>query len=97
MMDKLYYTAVDVQNNRWSARIREKFSTVSDYECGGHAALADNAIDYWIYIDGNCFLGDFNHASSTHYDDDIKNDINIYRGNVFINFKIKQFSNTLYL
>ena len=89
MMDKLYYTAVDVQNNRWSARIREKFTAVSDYECGGHAALANNYIDYWIYKDGNCFLGDLNHNSGTHYDDDIKNDINIYRGNVFINFKIK--------
>ena len=80
MMDKLYFTAVDVQNNRWSKRIRETFSTVSDYECGGHAALADNAIDYWIWIDGNCFLGDLNHASAVDYDDDVRNDINIYRG-----------------
>ena len=80
MMDKLYFTAIDVQNNRWSARIRETFSTVSDYECGGHAALADNAIDYWIWIDGNCFLGDIVHGSSVYYDDDTKNVINIYRG-----------------
>ena len=50
MMDKLYFTTVDVQNNRWSKRIRETFSTVSDYECGGHAALANNEIDYWISI-----------------------------------------------
>ena len=80
MMNKLYFTTVDVQNNRWSARIRETFSTVSGYECGGHAALADNAIDYWIWIDGNCFLGDIVHGSSVYYDDDTKNVINIYRG-----------------
>ena len=80
MMDKLYFTTVDVQNNQWSKRIRETFSTVSDYECGGHAALADNEIDYWIWIDGNCFLGDITHGSSVFYDDYIKSSINIYRG-----------------
>ena len=80
MMDKLYFTAVDVQNNQWSKRIRETFSTVSDYECGGHAALANNDIDYWTWIDGNCYLGDLEHGSSVYYDDDTKNDINIYRG-----------------
>ena len=84
MMDQLYFTSVDVQNNRWSSRIREKFETVSDYECGGHAALADNNIDYWIWIDGNCFLGDLNYASAVDYDDDVRNDINIYRGKLYI-------------
>ena len=80
MMDRLYFTAVDVQNNRWSARIREKFTTVSNHECGGHAALANNDIDYWTWIDGNCYLGDLVHGSSVYIDNDIKNDINIYRG-----------------
>ena len=80
MMDKLYFTAVDIQNNRWSVRIREKFSTVSDNECGAHAALADNYNDYWIWIDGNCYLGDLNYGSGVYFDDEMKNDINIYRG-----------------
>ena len=31
-------------------------------------------------IDGNCYLGDLVHGSSVYIDNDIKNDINIYRG-----------------
>ena len=88
MMDTLYYTGVDIQNKRWSARIREKFSTVDDYECGGHAALADNNIDYWIFIDDTCYLGDIPHGSGVYIDDDIKEHVNLNRG-IFLTIKAK--------
>ena len=57
MIGKLYPTSVDVQMNKLTTRIREKVTnTVSELECGAHAALAP--IDYWLYLDGDCYLGD---------------------------------------
>ena len=76
----LYYTSVDVPNNKWSARLREKFSTVSNLECGGHAALANNAIDYWTWINGTCYLGDLAHDSDVHLENDSNSTITICRG-----------------
>ena len=80
MKNKLYPTKVDVQNNKWSSRIKEKFPTVSELECGAHAALVDDTIDYFIYTeDGQCHLGELNHAS-TASDDITVQDIRIRRG-----------------
>ena len=78
MMDQLYFTSVDVQNNRWSSRIREKFETVSDYECGGHAALT-TGVDYFYFSGGKCFLGNIP-SSSTASGDDTLRTIRINRG-----------------
>ena len=91
MMMTLYYTSVDVTNNKWSARLREKFSTVSNLECGGHAALANNAIDYWIWINGTCYLGDLAHDSDVHIEDDSASIITIHRGMMPKKMMIKQF------
>ena len=79
MLEKLYPTTVDVQYNKWTTRIREIFSTVSELECGAHAALAPGPIDYFIYLDGNCYLGDIPHGSSSSGDETLHN-IRIRRG-----------------
>ena len=80
MKNKLYPTKVDVQNDKWSSRIKEKFPTVSELECGAHAALIDDTIDYFIYTeDGQCHLGELNHGS-TASDDITVQDIRIRRG-----------------
>ena len=79
MLEKLYPTTVDVQYKKWTTRIREIFSTVSELECGAHAALAPGPIDYFIYLDGNCYLGDIPHGSSSSGDETMHN-IRIRRG-----------------
>ena len=79
MLEKLYPTTVDVQYSKWTTRIREIFSTVSELECGAHAALAPGPIDYFIYLDENCYLGDIPHGSSSSGDDTVHN-IRIRRG-----------------
>ena len=81
MLEKLYPTTVDVQYNKWTTRIREIFSTVSELECGAHAALAPGPIDYFIYLDGNCYLGDIPHGSSSSGDETVHN-IRIRRGTI---------------
>ena len=79
MLEQLYPTTVDVQYNKWTTRIREIFSTVSELECGAHAALAPGPIDYFIYLDGICYLGDIPHGSSSSGDETVHN-IRIRRG-----------------
>ena len=92
MIDKLYSTSVDVQHNKLTTRIREKFTAVSDLECGAHAALSINGvIDYWTYQDGYCYLGDIPHGSTAE-GDDTKLDINIRRGESTDKYKIDMFS-----
>ena len=78
MMQKLYPTTIDAQQNKWSTRIREKFATVSEFECGAHAALASGPIDYFIFLDGLCYLGDIPYGSSTS-GDETKHNIRIRR------------------
>ena len=91
MMDTLYYTGVDIVNKKWSARIRESFTTENDYECGGHAALALNNIDYWIWVDGTCYLGDIPHGSDVYVADAVKDHVNLNRGSTIFDHKVKIF------
>ena len=91
MMDTLYYTGVDIVNKKWSARIRESFTTENDYECGGHAALALNNIDYWIWVDGTCYLGDIPPGSDVYVADVVKGHVNLNRGSTIFDHKVKIF------
>ena len=68
MIDKLFPTSIDVAQNKMFTRQKEKFNAVSELECGAHAALAENNIDFWRYADnGKCILGELNknHALGT--------------------------------
>ena len=65
MIDKLFPTSIDVAQNKLFAKQKEKFNAVSDLECGAHAALAENNIDFWRYTDnGKCILGELNHNNA---------------------------------
>ena len=83
MLEKLYPTTIEVQQNKWTTRIREKFATVSELECGAHAALAQGPIDYFIFLDGLCYLGDIPHDSSAS-GDETKHNIRIRRSKFII-------------
>ena len=62
MIDKLFPTTIEVAQNKLFSKEKEKFDAVSELECGAHAALAENNIDYWRYTDnGKCILGELNH------------------------------------
>ena len=82
MIEKLYPTSVDVQMNKLTTRIKEKITTVSELECGAHAALAPGPIDYWLYLDGDCYLGDIP-VGSTSSGDETKYDIRIRIGTIY--------------
>ena len=69
MIEKLYPTSVDVQMNKLTTRIKEKITTVSELECGAHAALAPGPIDYWLYLEGDCYLGDIPVGSTASGDE----------------------------
>ena len=96
MINKLYPTSIDAQQNKWTTRIKEKFETVSELECGAHAALAAGPIDYFIYLDGQCYLGDIPHGSSAS-GDETKQTIRIRRGknsiqmNFYVNIYLQSF------
>ena len=61
MIDKLFPTTIEVAQNKLFSKEKEKFDAVSELECGAHAALAENNIDYWRYTDnGKCILGELN-------------------------------------
>ena len=75
----LYPTKIDVQNNKWTTHIREQFDAVSVLECGAHAGLAHGPIDYFIYLDEQCYLGDLLHGSAASSNATIQ-DIRIRRG-----------------
>ena len=81
MMEKLYPTSIEVSNNEFTGRIREKFSTVSEFECGAHAALAVGPIDYFIYLNGQCYLGDIP-VGSTASSETSLHTIRIIRGTI---------------
>ena len=84
MIEKLYPTSVDVQMNKLTTRIREKITNiVSELECGAHAALAPGPIDYWLYLEGDCYLGDIP-VDSTASGDKTKYHIRINIGNIVL-------------
>ena len=61
MIDKLFPTSIEVAQNKLFSKEKERFKAVSELECGAHAALAENNIDYWRYTDnGKCVLGELN-------------------------------------
>ena len=80
MIDKLFPTSIDVAQKKLITRQKEKFNAVSELECGAHAALAENNIDFWRYTDtGKCILGELNqnHAIGTAV---VLREIRIVRG-----------------
>ena len=59
MFNTLYPTSTEEQENKWSRHIRESLDVVSENECAAHAALYQDApIDFYVYIDPKCYLGD---------------------------------------
>ena len=82
MLDKLFPKTLLIEHNRWSRRIRERFSAVSELECGAHAALAHGPIDYFIYLDGECYLGNIPDGSSA-LGDGTKHSIRLRTGNAW--------------
>ena len=68
MKAKLYPTTIDIQFKEFTTHLRETFSTVSELECGAHATLAAGPIDFWIWIDGTCYLGNIPDGSSSSGD-----------------------------
>ena len=83
MIDKLFPTSIDVAQNKLFAKQKEKFNAVSDLECGAHAALAENNIDYWRYTDnGKCVLGELNQNNALGTTVGLR-EIRIVRGKAF--------------
>ena len=63
MTDRLYPTTSDAQINKWSQHIKHSFDVVSENECAAHAALCvDGVIEFYIYDEPKCYLGDLSHV-----------------------------------
>ena len=95
MIEKLYPTSIEVSNDEFTRRIREKFSTVSEFECAAHAALPAGPIDYFIYLDGQCYLGDIP-VGSTASSETTLHTIRIVRGIVIFYMEILMEKNYLW-
>ena len=78
MLNKIYPTTIDVQNNKMTLKILEIVGSVSELECGGHAALT-TGVDYFYFSGGKCFLGNIP-SSSTASGDATLRTIRINRG-----------------
>ena len=87
MLEKLFPLSLQIGLNRLTRRLRERFAVVSELECGAHAALANGPIDYFIYLNGECLLGDIPHGSSSFGDGTI-HDIRLRIGNLLNDINI---------
>ena len=65
----------------WTRHIRETFEVVSENECAAHATLCqDWPIDFYVYSEKNCYLGDLAYVKEGTGDDTLHT-IRIRKGN----------------
>ena len=61
--DKLFPGVTDFEIAKWSKHIREVVTVLDEPECQAHAVLYNDApIDFYVYQDNTCHLGDLAHS-----------------------------------